>query len=195
MASLVNKLKQVFSRGRLSVGEDVYFDSHHYRFPAPGSQPPPDVTHKVPLKTRSMTKIYKYLKKRGEVQHMRPTPQFSDISQSDADVLRAQEYYEKEPYPVTKPIPRDQMVLFNEINGGHAYDIRNVNNFLTHKSDLEIPGGLSAERIVFTYQEYNIDTFDHIPKKVENIFLNSFTFFLNLKYFNTCWILRSFTPD
>ncbi|GAM26042.1 hypothetical protein SAMD00019534_092170 [Acytostelium subglobosum LB1] len=167
MASFLNRVKHYFSQGRLAVGSEVFFDTN-YRYPAPGSQTPPDVTNKQPLKTRPMSKVYKYLKKRGEVQHMRPAQAFADAT--DAEEQYAKEYYEKEPYPVSKTHILNTAQLFKAVNADYGFDIRNINNFTKHQNKIEIPGGLSADHMVFTYQEYHIDTFEHLPKKVESSF-------------------------
>eukprot|EP01133_Synstelium_polycarpum_P002271 gene2271-2574_t len=124
----------------------------------------------MPLKTRPLTKIYKYLKKRGEVSSMRPNVLPSDATADDVALARAKEYYEMEPYPITKERIVNTKELFRTLNATEGFDMRNISNFSKHKDTLEIPGGLPKGRLVFEYEEYDVDTFEHLPKKIESKF-------------------------
>ncbi|EGG21698.1 hypothetical protein DFA_01584 [Cavenderia fasciculata] len=155
--------------GRFVVGENGFFDAQTFRYPAPGSQTPPDVSNKVFIKSRPLAKIYKYLKKRGEVQYMRPSPLFWDTEAEEAGHQKAKEYYEKEPYQVTQPRIANPKEYVRQLNATEGFDLRNLNNYKKHKSQLE-DACLPKDRYLFRYEEYHVDTGDHIPKKVDNLY-------------------------
>ncbi|KAM9980363.1 hypothetical protein ACTFIZ_008663 [Dictyostelium cf. discoideum] len=176
MASLIKEFKKlkVFlpkrMREMLIPSDEGFFDTN-YRYPAPGSQTPPDITNKQFVKTRPLTRVYKFLKKRGEVLSLRKQPTLDAPTENLTAEEKAEKlFYETEPYPLTAPRIKDNKVFFHNIKAMEGFDIRNVRSINKNISKIENEFGVPIDRKVLRFEESEVDTDEPLPKSTNNLF-------------------------
>ncbi|EGC34366.1 hypothetical protein DICPUDRAFT_98248 [Dictyostelium purpureum] len=159
----------------IMIPQDEGLFPSSYRFPSPGSQAPPEVTNKQFVKTRPLTRVYKFLKKRGEVLSMRPAPKYLDNTPFEQEELTPKEkiekdYYETQPFKLTPPRILNNKVFFQNEKIIEGFDIRNIKSLQKNMGRIENPYGVQFDRVVLDIKESEIDTDTPIPKTTNNIF-------------------------
>ncbi|KYQ92854.1 hypothetical protein DLAC_05441 [Tieghemostelium lacteum] len=177
--SFFNSLKQYIPKRIQQMfavpGEGMFFDTS-YRFPAPGSQTPPEVSNKFMVKTRPLTRIYRFLKKRGEVLSMRPQPKYLGETTSKPNITLSDElqkdidFYEKPAYPITPPRITSNKLFFKVVTQTKGFDVRNIKSLERNRSEMVRPGGVPKYRNVFEFDEYDIDSLELNEKKLKHSF-------------------------
>eukprot|EP01132_Coremiostelium_polycephalum_P009723 gene9723-11939_t len=159
-------------------GEEGLPDARTYRFPSPGSATPPDISNKYFVKTRPLARVYKYLKKRGEILSLREPLQFTEDKQKGVDPLadmneeerRAVEFYQSKPWEPTLPRSFNNRLVYKAMADDLGFDIRNLRSVKKNQDKMKIDGELPFSREPMHHEVYDIDTFEHKPRKIEHTF-------------------------